>query len=169
MVDIIDLVSIIKQDPNAMKLVGDMLLSNICEARPAVDVSAELGFSYPLMEKSLGLGTRETIKVLDFLAGHDVLSKHPYDKMLFCPHCRAANFGPELYCPECGSENIGKGRILEHFSCGNIGLEEEYIADGRYICPKCKRSLRFLGTDYRSLNIHYKCHSCGKVSQPGFT
>jgi predicted RNA-binding Zn-ribbon protein involved in translation (DUF1610 family) len=164
MVEVVDLVSTIKQYPNAMRLVGKMLLGNISEVEPAIDLPTELGFTYPQVENLLGVATQETLSILDFLASNHVLEKRFHDKLLFCPYCRSPNFRPGLRCPKCGSENIAKGRILEHFSCGNIGLEEEYAAAGKYICPKCKKKLGFLGTNYRSLGIDYKCYNCGKVS-----
>ena len=164
MVEVVDLVSTIKQHPNAMKLVGEMLVGNIGEVKPAIDLSTELGFTYHEVENLLGVTTQEALNILDFLASKHVLEKSFHDKLLFCPYCQSPNFRPSLHCPDCGSENIAKGRILEHFSCGNIGLEEEYMAAGKYICPKCKKKLGFLGTDYRSLGINYKCHNCGKLS-----
>jgi predicted RNA-binding Zn-ribbon protein involved in translation (DUF1610 family) len=164
MVEVVDLVSTIKQYPNAMRLVGEMLLGNIGEVKPAIDLSTELGFTYPQVENLLGVTTEEALNILDFWANNHVLEKQFQDKLQFCPYCWSPNFRPGLCCPKCGSENIIKGRILEHFSCGNTSLEDEYVADGKYVCPKCKKKLGFLGRDYRSLGISYKCHNCGKVS-----
>jgi len=55
-------------------------------------------------------------------------------------------------------------RDIEHFACGKNGLEEEFVSSGKYICPHCKKPLKFLGTDYRSLGVNYKCHNCGALS-----
>jgi len=162
MVEVVDLVSTIKQYPNAMKLVGEMLSRNIGEVKPVIDLSTELGFTYPQVESLFGT-TQEAIDMLELMANEDVLEKHFHDKLLFCSSCRSPNLRPTLRCPKCNSGDIAKGRILEHFSCGNIGLEEEYMAAGKYICPKCKKELKFLGTDYRSLGINYKCHNCGEI------
>jgi predicted RNA-binding Zn-ribbon protein involved in translation (DUF1610 family) len=164
MVHVVDLFGAIKEYPNAIKLTGEMFLGNISEAKPTVDLSAELGFTFHEVENLLGVTTQEALNILDFLASKHVLEKRLHDKLLICPYCQSPNFKPGLHCPDCGSANIATGRILEHFSCGNIGLEEEYMSAGKYICPKCKRKLGFLGTDYRSLGINYKCHNCGKLS-----
>lgn len=164
MVEVLDLIRIVKQYPEAMKLVSELLAGNISEVKPAIDLSTELGFTYSQIENLLGVTTQEALNILDFLASNHVLEKHYHDKLLFCPNCRSPNFKLGLCCPKCSSENIAKGRILEHFSCGNIGLEEEYVAAEKYICPKCKKKLGFLGTDYRSLGINYKCYNCGKAS-----
>ncbi len=163
MVEVVDLVSTIRQYPNDIKLVGEMLAGNMGEVKPAIDPSTELGFTYPQVESLFGTTTQEAIDMLELMAHADILEKHFHDKLLFCSSCRSPNLRPTLRCPKCNSGDIAKGRILEHFSCGNAGLEEEYMAAGKYMCPKCKRELKFLGTDYRSLGINYKCHNCGEI------
>ena len=74
------------------------------------------------------------------------------------------NLRPSIRCPKCASGNIARGRIIEHMVCGKNGLEEEFIVGGKYICPHCNKPLKFLGTDYRSLGVNYKCHNCGVLS-----
>ena len=164
MVGAVDLVNTGKQYPNAMTLVDGMLAGNIDEVRPVIDLSTELGFTYPQVESLFGITTQEATSMLELLVNNQVLEKHFIDKLLFCPHCLSPNLRPSLQCPKCGSVNIDKGRILEHFSCGNIGLENEYRAAEKYMCPKCNRELRFLATDYRSLGVNYKCHDCGEIA-----
>lgn len=164
MVEIVELVRTMREEPNVMRLMGEILTGNIGEIKPILDLSAELGFTYPQVESLLGMTTQKVIDIVEFLADEDVLEKHFHDKLLFCLYCRSPNLRPSLRCPKCGSGDIVKGRLLEHFSCANISLEDEYMAAGKYICPKCKKELRFLGTDYRSLGVNYKCHNCGEVS-----
>ena len=164
MVEVAELARTMKEDPNLAKLLEGILAGNIDEVKPVIDLAAELGFTYPQVESLLGVTTQEAITILEFLASESALEKHFHDKLLFCPYCQSLNLRPSLRCPKCGSGNIAKGRILEHFSCSNIGLEDEYMAAGKYICAKCKKELRFLGTDYRSLGVNYKCHHCGEVS-----
>jgi hypothetical protein len=168
MVEVIDLIRIVKQYPEAMKLVKEMLAGKFKEIKPTTDLTAELGFTYPETEGLLGLTTQEAMAALGFLAEEDILEKSPHAKLLFCPRCQSPNLRPGLGCPKCGSGNIDKGRILEHFACRNTSLEDEYINDsndGKYTCPKCKQELKFLGTDYQSLGINYKCHECGAISR----
>jgi len=164
MIEMAELVHTIKQDSNVIKLMGGMLAGNVGEVKPTLDLTTELCFTYPLIESLLGMATQEVMPILELLTNEDILEKHFHDKLLFCPYCRSPNLRPSLRCPKCGSRNIAKGRVLEHFSCGNIGLEDEYMAAGKYICSKCKKEFRFLGTDYRSLGVNHKCHSCGEVS-----
>lgn len=164
MAEIVKLLSNIRQEPDVLRLLDEMLQGNIGEVKPTLDLATELGFTYPSVESLLGIATQKAIDILEFLANEQILEKQFHDKLLFCPYCRSPNLRPSLRCPKCGSGDIVKGRILEHFSCANIGIEDEYSAAGKYICPKCKKELRFLGTDYRSLGINYKCNSCGEIS-----
>ena len=164
MVETVALIHTVKQDCNITKLVAEMLVGNIGEIKPTIDLASGLGFTYPQVEGILGLSTEEVITIVELLANEDVLGRQFYDKLLICPYCQSPNLRHDLICPKCSSKNIAKGRILEHFTCANIGLEDEYVVAGRYMCPKCKKELRFLGTDYRSLGVNYKCHHCGKVS-----
>ena len=165
MVEVIDVVRIVKQDPKAIKLVKEFLAGNISEVKPATNLATDNGFSYPEVESLLGSSTQETVNTLEFLANEDILARNIRGNILFCPHCQSPKLKPGLGCPKCGSGNIGKGRVLEHFSCRNNSLEEDYAVDGKYICPKCKQDLKFLGTDYQSLGINYKCRDCGEISK----
>jgi len=164
MAEVLDLATIVKQNPEAMKLVKELLAGNLDEINPVTDPATESGFTYPQVESSLGLTTQEAITTMELLANETILKKYIYDKLLFCPHCQSPNLKHGLGCPKCGSGNITKGRILEHFACRNNSLEDEYMDSGKYTCPKCKQELRFLGTDYQSLGINYKCHDCGTIS-----
>ena len=164
MVEVLDLITIVKQHPEAVKLVKEMLAGKVDEIKPTIDPTIELGFTFPQIESLLGLTTHETINTLELLANENILKKYIYDKLLFCPHCQSPNLRAGLGCPKCGSGNIAKGRILEHFACRNNSLEDEYVDNGKYVCPKCKQELRFLGTDYQSLGINYKCRECGTIS-----
>jgi predicted RNA-binding Zn-ribbon protein involved in translation (DUF1610 family) len=166
MVEVLNLISIVKQYPEAMKLVKEILTGGATEIKPTTNLTTELGFTYPEVESLLGLTTQEVMATLEFLADEDILEKSPHTNLLFCPRCQAPNLRAGLGCPKCGSGNIAKGRILEHFACRNNSLEDEYMHDGngKYTCPNCKQELKFLGTDYQSLGINYKCHECGAIS-----
>ena len=165
MVEVIDMIRIVKQDPRASKLVQEMLSGNISEVKPTIDLATKDGFAYPQVENLLQSTTQEAVTALEFLANEDILSRNFQEHILFCPKCQSPNLKPGLGCPKCGSGNIARGRILEHLSCRNNSLEEDYARDGKYFCPKCKQELKFLGTDYQSLGIHYKCRDCGAISK----
>jgi hypothetical protein len=41
--------------------------------------------------------------------------------------------------------------------------EAEYSDSGKYICPKCKKEVKYLGTDYRSIGVKYYCFGCENI------
>lgn len=157
----------IREEPLIKRVITELLSGSLTEVRPLIDLSLELGFVYPQVEQLLSLSTRESLELLEAMSASALLEKYPHTRLLFCPECKSPNLKAGDGCPKCYSWNIARGRILEHFQCGNLSLEEEYITDNRYVCPKCHRELKFLGTDYQSLGINYKCHSCHSIfSQP---
>jgi len=147
----------------AMKLVAEMLAGNIVDIRPEFDFTSELGFTYPAAEQVLAVKGEEVVSILESLADKGILRRGFFDRLLRCPQCRSVNLRPTTYCPKCGSGNIARGRVFEHFVCKYIGLEDEFIAKGRYICPKCGQELRTIGSDYQSLGLMRKCRDCDEV------
>ena len=164
MAEVCDTTAAVKHSASTIKLVKAMLAGTITEVTPARDLTSQLGFTYPHLESLLQVTTQQAHSALELLADEGVLEKHFYDRLLFCPHCQSSNLRPGLGCPECGSGNITRGRILEHLPCRHNDLEEGYVAGSKYLCPQCQQELRFLGTDYQSLGINYKCHDCGAIS-----
>ncbi len=41
--------------------------------------------------------------------------------------------------------------------------DREFKQDTRYVCPKCHKELRLIGTDYRNIGIHYRCLDCNEI------
>jgi len=150
-------------DEKAMKLVAEMLAGNIVDIRPQLDFTSPLGFFYPYVESVLEVTSEEGWHVLESLTNKEILGKVLFDRLLCCPQCRSVNLSPLTHCPKCGSGSISRGRILEHFICNYVGLEEEFVAKGRYICPKCRQELRTIGVDYQSQGLLRKCRDCGEV------
>ncbi|MGD0353498.1 MAG: hypothetical protein ABSB38_08415 [Dehalococcoidia bacterium] len=165
MVEVIDAVRMVKQNNKAMKLIQEIMSGRISEVKPSINASTKDGFGYPQAEKILESTTLEAVNTLEFLANEDILERNLHENIRFCPKCQSPNLKPGLGCPKCGSGNIAKGRILEHLACRNNSLEEDYANNGKYVCPKCRQELRFLGTDYQSLGISYKCRECGAISK----
>ena len=145
-------------------LIKQMVDGHIGEIRPVIDISRECGVSYPQVEPVLGGTPEEVVRILESLAAGSVLESRFYDRLIFCPVCNSMNLRPSTRCPKCSSGNVARGRIIEHLLCGKNGLEEEFLQGGKYICPHCNRPLKFLGTDYRSLGVNYKCHYCGVLT-----
>ncbi len=155
--------TVVWENEKAMKLVAEMLAGNIVGIAPQLDFTTELGFSYPVIEQVLGVEGKEVISILESLVDKDILKRSLFDRLLRCPQCYSVNLSPITHCPRCGSGNIERGRVLEHFICKFVGLEEEFVAKGRYVCPNCHQELRTIGTDYQSQGLLRKCHDCGEV------
>ena len=151
------------ENEKAMKLLTEMLAGKIADIRPQLDYSSEQGFIYPAAEQTLGIKGKEVVSILESLADKGILRKDFFERLLRCPQCQAVNLRPTTHCPKCGSGNIARGRVLEHFVCEYVGLEEEFVVKGRYMCPKCKVELRTIGSDYQSLGLLRKCRDCDEV------
>ncbi|RPJ63947.1 MAG: hypothetical protein EHM12_00990 [Dehalococcoidia bacterium] len=164
MIQIIETSQAVSHDPKVLNLIREMMDGRIEEIRPTIDFNRESGAVYPQVEAMLGKGTDEVIRILNKLVEENILEARFYDRLIFCPACHSMNLRPCLKCPKCGSGNVSKGRIIEHFACGKNGLEDEFLSNGKYVCPHCRKPLKFLGTDYRSLGVNYRCRSCGGLS-----
>ncbi len=161
----VEILPAITEDERAMKLVLEILAGKIIDIKPELDFSSELGFTYPLVEQTLGVTGDETVSILESLVDKGILKKNFFDRFLHCPQCQSLNLRPTTHCPKCGSGHIARGRILEHSVCGYVGLEDEFVAKGRYVCPKCNTELRVIGSDYQSRGLMRKCHDCSEVFQ----
>ncbi len=155
--------SSVERNEKAMKLVSEMLAGHIVDVRPQLDFTSELGFVYPAIEQTLKVKSEEVVYILESLASKGILKMDFFDRLLRCPQCQSMNLRPSTHCPKCGSANVARGRVLEHLVCKYIGLEDEFVSNGRYICPKCKAELRTIGTDYQSLGLLRKCRDCDEI------
>lgn len=142
------------------RFLNEMKSGSISEIKPLIDLEQEAGFTYPKLEHLLEITTAEVKALLEMLANEHILVRSSFHKLTACPRCHNPNLKSISCCPKCGSQHITTGRILEHFSCGNVATEDEYKAHGDYVCPKCMTKIKFLGTDYRSLGANHICYDC---------
>jgi hypothetical protein len=156
-------VSGLVDDEIAIKLIAEMLAGRIVNIKPQYDFTTELGYTYPAVEQTLKVKGKDALAIMQSLAAKGVVNKSFFDRLIHCPRCQSVNLRPSSHCPKCGSGHIARGRILEHFACKYIGVEDEFIAKGRYVCPKCQMELRTLGADYRSQGVLYKCRDCREI------
>jgi hypothetical protein len=163
MIEIAELPNVIKTNSKANILLQEMLTEKRGEIKPKLDPLNEHGFFFPDIEGSLKLSTDEIVNMLESLVADKILSKTQWGTVLSCPFCGSSNLKSKQGCPNCGSDKISRGRILEHFYCGNVKPEEEYIDNGKYICPKCKKEVKYLGTDYRSIGVKNYCFDCENI------
>jgi predicted RNA-binding Zn-ribbon protein involved in translation (DUF1610 family) len=149
----------------SLKFLDNLLIGELTQIEPVIDFESSLGFRYPKAEKILEFNDEETIRNLEAYVQQGYLKKKFYEKMLLCPKCGSFKLRPSTVCPHCGSSNIFKSNMLEHFSCGYIGPEEDFTNQDDYSCPKCNKKLRIIGSDYQRLGSLFDCKECGKRSR----
>lgn len=152
-----------EKDDLGMKVVAAMLAAKVADIKPQLDVTTELGFVYPIVEQTASVKGKEAVAIVESLTGKAILRRSFFDRLLRCPRCQSLNLRPSTHCPKCGSGDIARGRILEHLACGYVGVEEEFTAKGKYVCPRCRLELRTVGADYLSRGVLRKCRDCNEV------
>ncbi|MDD5398512.1 MAG: restriction endonuclease, partial [Dehalococcoidia bacterium] len=152
----------ILEDPRVIKLVDALVSGKLPDINPVVDFSYKMGYAYPSVSSLIDTSEVDTINILESLANAGILIRQPYEKFYIDPD-GLFQLVPIERCPRCDSSNIVKGQLVEHFSCGYVGLDKDFKQDSRYVCPKCRKDLRLIGTDYRNVGIHYRCQDCSEV------
>jgi response regulator of citrate/malate metabolism/DNA-directed RNA polymerase subunit RPC12/RpoP len=85
-------------------------------------------------------------------------------KEVSCTNCNSMKIIPRFFCPSCNNADFVQGKLIEHFKCGNVSDENSY-KDNK--CPKCKKEIKILGVDYKSMDNYYTCNHCGnKFPEP---
>ena len=77
-----------------------------------------------------------------------------------CPECVSLKIEQSFHCPACKSINYRQANIIEHYTCGNISLEETYVNDK---CPKCRKEIKALGVDYKIMRNFFVCRDCSNM------
>lgn len=117
----------------------------------ASEVSAEYGVDHEEAEQSL-----------QRLSEEGLITKGPNKRRLSCPKCSSLNTYQEGRCPHCGSPDFRRVPLIEHFSCGSVRPEQEYVDN---LCPKCRKEIRLIGVDYKRSESQYVCVKCGDMFQ----
>ncbi len=104
-------------------------------------------------------------EVLESFHDIGILKKEIYESLGVCKNCGSHKLRIKPVCPYCGSPDIDAGTVIEHLSCGFVGLITDFFSKGgRLVCPKCGKELRAIGVDYRKTANMYKCHKCGEFT-----
>ena len=80
-------------------------------------------------------------------------------KEISCNMCGSVKIGQNFHCSGCNSSNFKHGKLIEHFKCGNVSVEDSYKND---ICPKCHKEIKIIGVDYKVIDNYYICSDCGE-------
>jgi hypothetical protein len=151
------------ENKTALKLIAEMLAGRVVNIKPQYDFTSDLGYNYPAVEQTINVKGKEAVDIMESMAAKGIVNKSFFDRLIRCRRCQSPHLRPSSHCPKCSSGNIARGRILEHFACKYIGVEDEFAARGKYICPRCKMELRTIGADYRSQGVLYKCRDCSEI------
>lgn len=153
----------ITDEPLLRKLIEELLHNTRLEIKPVLQPGSEPGFCFPPVQELLSISPPHDFELLERLAKEEILERCYHTTLISCPRCHSSEIRLGQGCPRCMSWNIRRDRVLEHFNCGNLGLEEEYLSNDKLVCPRCHQEMKFLGTDYQSLGINYKCASCQNI------
>lgn len=150
------------QDAKVARLITAFLNGKVDQLKPEIDLKIEDGFTYREADEIMGTSGRDTALMLESLAREGLLISEDYEKILVSPG-GSVQMIPVERCPSCDSSQLSRGQLIEHFSCGYIGPEEEFMKGMSQVCPKCKRELKLIGTDYRKPGARYVCNDCKGV------
>ena len=81
-------------------------------------------------------------------------------KEISCNQCDSVKIVQTFSCPTCKKNNFNMAKLIEHFSCGNFSEEKKYVDN---LCPKCKKEIKAVGVDYRTITGRYICNSCDDI------
>ena len=150
------------QNPKVSKIVNMLLSGQIDRIEPQIDLSIKDGFSYPAIDYVIQAWGSTTYRILESLVEDGLLIGEDYEKIMVSPD-GSLQLIPVERCPKCDSLRISEGKMLEHFACGHVGIEEDFISGDKTICPKCKKELKLIGTDYRVPGMRYTCRDCREI------
>jgi DNA-binding response OmpR family regulator/DNA-directed RNA polymerase subunit RPC12/RpoP len=150
------------RDGRVVKLLEALLTGKLAEINPAVNLLAKGGFAFPDADRIMEITGEQTRNVLDALTMELILERKPFERLNVDPD-ESLQLVPVERCPRCGSGNLSRGQLIEHFFCGNVGLDQDFKNEYKYICPKCNRELKLLGTDYRNAGLQYRCVDCSEI------
>ncbi|HJT09700.1 MAG TPA: response regulator [Candidatus Nitrosotalea sp.] len=85
-------------------------------------------------------------------------------KEISCNQCNSVRIALNFFCPSCKGSNFKQGKLIEHFKCGNVSIDESYKNN---TCPKCRKEIKIIGVDYKAIDNYYLCNDCGdKFPEP---
>ncbi len=144
-----------------------LLLKWMIEGSESIVPSVKEGrVTYPDVTKLMPVGN--SAEVLDSLLAQGLLIKEYYTSEILCPSCGSSSLKDKYTCVSCHRSHIETGDMIEHYSCGNVDFEAKFDKDGKLLCPKCRKELKVIGTDYRRVGKLFRCNDCGKASSiPG--
>jgi response regulator of citrate/malate metabolism len=106
-----------------------------------------------------GKKKEEVLEYLNNLKNNGKIAQVENIKEISCNSCDSVKIGQNFQCPHCNGTNFKQGKLIEHFKCGNVSVEDSYKND---ICPKCHKEIKIIGVDYKTIDNYYICNNCGE-------
>ena len=147
------------KNPQAVKLISRLLSQDDTRIDPEINLQNQEGYAYPLADDIMETSDKTTVSILDALAEKEVLLREEFERILLSPD-GFIQLIPVERCPNCDSPQISRGKMIEHFTCGHAGFEDEFTSGRKTVCPKCKKELKLIGTEYRTPGLRYTCGHC---------
>jgi len=110
------------------------------------------------LQEYSGISIEMLKKYLHLLENENKVIKIENMREMSCNDCGSVRISPNFFCSSCNGSNFKQGKLIEHFKCGNVSVDESYENN---ICPKCKKEIKILGVDYKSIENYYICNDCG--------
>lgn len=82
------------------------------------------------------------------------------DRVRLCPQCLQAQLLFVDVCPNCSDLDIAQTEFLHCFTCGHVDREERFTQEDKMMCPRCRTTLRLIGTDYDRPLENFVCGAC---------
>lgn len=122
--------------------------------------SVENGYYYEL--PGLTLEREELKDALNELVLEGYLDRELYFKSVKCHVCGSFDVTAFYTCPYCGSKQFEKQTLVEHLSCGYMGVINGFNVQEGLRCPRCKVEVK--PDSLRRAGVWFKCLKCGKIS-----
>jgi predicted RNA-binding Zn-ribbon protein involved in translation (DUF1610 family) len=150
------------QDPTVQLLLSKFVKGEIVELTPSFDLDQTV--RYPEVEQIVDGDPGVAKTLVQRLWDVGIFKRKLAEKVLVCPSCLSPNVSNDYVCPNCNSIDIERKTLLEHTECGNIDNADNFLVEGRLLCPKCNKELIEAGSDYQKLGAWFQCTQCGKRS-----
>jgi len=142
----------------AQRVLRAMIEGRLAVAEPTVDFE---GVRYVKVEELAEAASSTVNTLLDEMESAGLLLSEAVASLAVCPKCGSHKLIIQLSCPACGSARLEKAPMIEHMRCGYVDREETFKSDGELKCPKCGKTLKGVGVDYRRLGTLTVCTACG--------
>ena len=118
--------------------------------------------SYAKILEFLDIDKEEFVPIISRLKAEKRILQVNDVREIACQNCNSVKVAQVFYCPTCNGSNFKQNNLIEHYDCGNVSSSSSYVEDH---CPKCRKKIKILGSDYRVMENFYTCNDCNENFQ----